>query len=225
MAYSSDLNIRIGQMPEIKDNPQVFNELQQVYNALHLLNSAVSSLRGRGGECRPDNADDWEPWETFNFECKSFWAPASNSVKQGNLVRFGSSQFIPGISGKMTTTHTGTKLNCAGSGSSGRAWYEDQVEITVDMFGFCIEDTVDGYAHIAWPPFIVELSGLSFGDEAFGTTSDGRIYSNSPTANYYPVGRIVAPNALMLMHGLSRRGTRRRHVSWWSSDCHGGGGG
>lgn len=218
--YSSDLNIRLGQMPEIKDNPPVFNELQTVYNAIHLLNAALNDVRRNFAAVDRDTL----AWESFTAEGRSFWAPAVNGIKAGDLVKLddGASQWTKGIKGTRAVISTG-KLICRDRFRS--AGIPETVRTDAREFGFCLEETTDGLAHIAWPPFIVELQGLAVGSLAYGTTSDGRIFNNAPTSNYFPVGRIVAPNALLLQHNMSVTEERTRSVSYYRSGCWGGGGG
>lgn len=201
--YSSNLNLRIGQMPEIKDNPAIFSELQRIYNALHLLNASMDNLRDRATD------RDTPPWESFSWEGRSFWAPAANNVGQGDLVKLEGSQWIPGIRGRSDESE-GFGLTCSG----GRAWLDTTANAQAFDFGFCVEGTEDGLAHIAWPPFIVELEGVGVGELAYGKTNDGRIFSNSPTGSFFPVGIVVAPNALLLQHNMHVQAAGRKYVSF-----------
>lgn len=218
--YSSDLNIRLGQMPEIKDAPEVFNELQSVYNAIHLLNAALNDVRRNFAA-----VDRSTPgWESFTAEGRSFWAPAADNIKAGELVKLadGASQWTKGVKGTSSVISTG-KLFCHDRFKS--AHIPETVRTEANEFGFCLEETSNGLAHIGWPPFIVELEGLSVGSLAYGTTNDGRIFNNAPTNNYFPIGRIVAPDALLLQHGMGIIEKRNRRVSYYRSGCFGGGGG
>lgn len=194
--YRSDLNIRLGQMPEIKDNPQVFTELQQVYNAIHLLNAALNDVRRNFADVERDTPG----WESFTFEGRSFWAPAANNVKAGDLVTMKGSQFVQGIKGHSEDTIL--SYRCI---RWGRAVQTIRRVTSAVEFGMCLEDSSGGLAHIGWPAAIVEVSGIPVGELGYGrvtSSGDPKIYSNAPYDNYYPVGRVVAPNAILLQPNI-----------------------
>lgn len=208
--YSSDLNIRLGQMPEIKDSPAVFNELQGVYNAIHLLNAALNDVRRNFAA-----VDRSTPgWESFTFEGRSFWAPAANNVKAGDLVTMEGSQFVQGIKGRRLVMEEGP-VRCFGT--SRRAAKDITYDYNAFDFGFCLEETSDGLAHIGWPAAIVELEGLNVGDLAFARAGDPKIYSNRADPTFFPVGRVVAPDALLLIHNISDTFVIKTYVSFWDN--------
>lgn len=82
MSYKSDIDLGLGLVPEIKDNPQVFIELQGIYNALHTLSASVSNVAGTFDASDPDS----DPSKVAGFKTRSFWVDSGDSIKAGDIV-------------------------------------------------------------------------------------------------------------------------------------------
>lgn len=78
--YRSPINLRLPQTPTVED-PQMFGEMLQVYNAIHMLNAYLDQLRLvlEGGD--PEEA----PSESLRF-LRGFWAEAGEDIPEGNIV-------------------------------------------------------------------------------------------------------------------------------------------
>lgn len=73
------LNIRLGESPNVED-PIVGVELQQVYNALHLLSNYMAALREN-----LESSDGQTPAESVRFR-REFWNIAAQDIVQGAIV-------------------------------------------------------------------------------------------------------------------------------------------
>lgn len=72
----SDINIRLGQSPDIKD-PALNYEFQLVFNALHLLSAYLNTLKDN-----LESAPGQNPAESIRFR-RRFWAPALQPIAIG----------------------------------------------------------------------------------------------------------------------------------------------
>lgn len=78
--YRSPINLRLPQTPTVED-PQMFSEMLQVYNAIHTLNAYLDQLRLalEGGD------PEQEPSESMRF-LRGFWAEAAEDIDESNIV-------------------------------------------------------------------------------------------------------------------------------------------
>lgn len=79
--YSSPVNIGLGQVPQTVD-PELFNELNDVYNAIHLINGYLDQLRifAEGGTGSTSTPAQSMPFNRF------FTAPALVAIVPGQVV-------------------------------------------------------------------------------------------------------------------------------------------
>ena len=84
------LNIRLGQSPEYK-NPQLDTDLQQMYNALHLLSQYMDVLREN-----LESAPGQTPAEAVRFR-RAFWGVAGQNIAEGAIVSAYNHQIINGV--------------------------------------------------------------------------------------------------------------------------------
>lgn len=83
--YKSDLNLGLSQTPK-SSNPEIFNDLIEIYNATHTLNAAQSALTDKIFGLDKDAAPD------ESMPCiRSVWLPVDEAVEVGNCLRWNGS--------------------------------------------------------------------------------------------------------------------------------------
>lgn len=80
--YRSPINLNLSQLPTSTD-PAIFNALLDVYNAIHILNAALDSIREN---IFGDNKD-MAPDESMRF-IRTLWLPTTETVVVGDCVRW-----------------------------------------------------------------------------------------------------------------------------------------
>ncbi len=103
--YVSALDIGLSQTPQTT-NPDVFSDLLQAYNAIHVLNasqdSIVKKVFGSDSDATPD----------ASMPCiRSIWLPAYEAIDIGNCVRFHENGTM--VRKGQTTSITGLALSAA----------------------------------------------------------------------------------------------------------------
>lgn len=83
--YVSSLDIGLSQTPETT-NPDVFNDLLQAYNAIHILNASQSAIV----DAVYGNDQDAKPDVSMKF-IHAVWLPAGEDIAVGNCVRWSGS--------------------------------------------------------------------------------------------------------------------------------------
>jgi hypothetical protein len=100
--YRSPLKLDLDQLPKTGDMT-LFNEFVPIYNAIHILNAYLDSLRLtlEGGD------SEKPPSEEFRF-VRGFWLAAGEDIEQGSVVTVKAGKIVLGC-GKRTkvagTTH------------------------------------------------------------------------------------------------------------------------
>lgn len=79
--YKSAINIGLSQTPKTT-NPDIFNDLLESYNAIHILNASQDSIV----EALYGNDEDATPDVNMKF-IRSFWTVAAEKIDVGNCVR------------------------------------------------------------------------------------------------------------------------------------------
>lgn len=96
----STLNIRLGQSPAIKD-PQLNQEMQLVYNSLHLLSQYMAVLREN-----LESAPGQTPSESLRFR-RRFWAVAGQAIAVGAVVSSHNDLIVNGVEAKLPFSSVG----------------------------------------------------------------------------------------------------------------------
>lgn len=183
MAYKSDINIKLSQIPELgPDDVQLLPVLQPVYNAIHTLTSLSDSFLAL--ITPPEETD--APEDTFVPYIPSFWAKCQDDVTVGKIV---------------TPITGGWRL-----GPSGRTYItagENTKETWV--FGFVLDGPVNGRFLIGWPPFLIKIEGVGvskIGKRVY-TDGHGELFIPEEVKNEdWAVGIIVAHEAVIIEHRL-----------------------
>lgn len=198
--YSSPVDLGLGQVP-ITTEPELFEEFTGIYNAIHLLNASLDSIRssaGTGtGPSRPEDTPDVNmPFTRF------FTAVALRPIVKGNPICpfFGSNGFV---NGALANNPADTAPNS----------------------NFCtiaLSDAAVGvYVRVGIGPAIVPMAGIRAGQRAWAYSSiatngnifgDTGLYSNNPgvrtnangTAYAMPVATCVVDGYIMFGQYLAR---------------------
>lgn len=86
----SDLDIKLGQSPDIKD-PALNYEFQLIFNSLHLLSQYMNLLKDN-----LESAPGQSPSESVRFR-RRFWAVAGQDIAIGSVVSTYNNQIVNGI--------------------------------------------------------------------------------------------------------------------------------
>lgn len=154
------LNIRLGQVPDVQ-NPQAQNELQLVYNALHLLSNYMGALRAN-----LESAPGQIPSESLRFR-RTFWGVALQNIAVGAVC----SSFQQGIINGVQTTEPnafvddpGVTIGSTGSrrrfGTSQQAFY---IALTAASAGQLVQVGVG--------PGVIAVTGAKCGQLIWGVSA------------------------------------------------------
>lgn len=122
------------------------------------------------------------PNESFAPRLNTFWAPAASNVTTGRITSMSGTQFTRGVGG-------------AGGFTS--------------PFGVCVEDSTDGKARIAWPPFVLEVdmsdSGAGIGAKIHTDNTGGIFYLDGATdSKYWPIAQVIDTDMLLFIPNMRR---------------------
>lgn len=177
--YKSALNIGLSQMPKTT-NPDVFNDLLEAYNAIHILNASQDSLINSLYSPEKTSAPD----EAMKF-IRSVWLPAKEKIDIGNCVRW--SDDGEGIWKGHAASTTGLALTSA--------------EPT--------EDDPLPLVHVGYGPAVIKIDDLTVGTYVW-TTDDhgsmgnpyrGQLITSSKLKYSAIMGRCFTPGYLMFCPG------------------------
>lgn len=179
MSYKSRVDVRLGRIPEVPDE-KLYPIFQEVFNAIHILTANIDQTVDL--LVPPETSKT--PAESFQPRLNTFWAPAAANVTVGRIVTMQGAQFARGVSGYTA----GTK------------------RIT-EHFGVCLEDTDNGKARIAWPPFILEIdfsATTAAAGDIIHSDHSGRLLflDGADDAQYWPVAQIVDTNMVLFIPNL-----------------------
>jgi hypothetical protein len=205
MAYSSEINLGgLGESPKTT-NPDIFPDMTDVYNAIHILAQWTDSLvvRARHGEDSKDNPN----WENFPVD-KFWWGKAAVKISEGQIC--GSSDIFIGKPGKPNSySLKGVVLGASGvlkrqrirlqvgthGGDSGDPIYED---VFINKFtprgitGIAMNDANPGeWVRLAVGEGVIQLSGAKAGDKILAYASFTHTFTNNVGYGYRGNGSLV----------------------------------
>lgn len=163
MAYEGFINLFLGETPKTTNN-DVWNDMIEVYRAIHLLNAGFgeyTKTRGSGG---PDK----KPWEAMPFE-RWFYEIAAEDIAVGSIVtavNFLGSTSIGGPQIQYTGIVKGAPMyaNYSYSGRSQNGAFE-QPSWGSGMVGVALEDCKKGaLCKVGIGPAILKVEGIQPGD-------------------------------------------------------------
>lgn len=163
MAYEGFINLYLGETPKTTNN-DVWNDMIEVYRAIHLLNAGFgeySKTRGSGG---PDK----KPWEAMPFE-RWFYEIAAEDISAGSVVtsvNFLGSSSVGGPQVQYTGIVKGAPMYAlygfSGRGQDGTFQGESAGS---GMVGVALEDCKKGdLCKVGIGPAILKVDGIKPGD-------------------------------------------------------------
>lgn len=235
MAYSSKLDLRIGEVPNVTD-PEIFPDLMDIYNAIHILGQYVNSvIKGTN----PDDNEDTSRQLPFQY---AFWVRAAVNIKEGDIIHVDAAGAYKGISHMAPPTSNPGPIS-------------NQTTISISagtlstVWGMALSDAVAGErVRLAIGPAILAMDDLNRGDKIFGASgfdkrwapnalahnpatrlsNDGAIYKNITTStgqspatsrrwarSYIQIGYAIEDGAAFLLHpGTQLFSTAVRDIEW-----------
>lgn len=180
MGYRSDVNIRIPLIPEIEDQ-ELYPIFQQVFNALHMLNSALNSA----GTFKTPGIND-KLSDSFGFSDRVFWARCAGDVTKGKIVRPADDTWRLGARALDLLKPNGTSRKIAAP------------------FGLTLSDQQEGKILIGYPPAIIESPGIDadlIGKRVYTDNSGVLAFPVEVKNEDVPVGLVVESDYILLTYG------------------------
>ena len=147
------LNIRLGQSPNI-DDPATNVELQQVYNALHLLSEYMAALREN-----LESADGQTPSESIRFR-RTFWATAAQTITTGAIVSCFDNAVYNGVYSRNPAIGIYSDSSVTVGSTGSRALFN----LVPLMFGLALTDAAPGeLVRIGIGPGVIQLATAKCG--------------------------------------------------------------
>lgn len=166
----SALNLRLGQSPTFLD-PQVTPELQEVYNALHLLGEYMDVLR-KNLESAPGQTPD----QSIRFR-RTFWATAAQEIKVGAICCAVPAGIVNGVLTEVTKNNIDDPFILSGSTSSRQQW-----GVAAQQFFIALTAALPGeLVQVGEGPGVTRISGLRCGQLLWA--ADSRSISSFRAAN------------------------------------------
>lgn len=187
------LDIKLGESPNITD-PAVNVEVQQIYNALHLLSNYMAVLREN-----LESADGQTPAESIRFR-RTFWAPAGQAIAVGAVVSCFDGAVFNGVYTR--DPPVGGYYDSADSiGSTGNRTF---FNVDVISFGIAISAANPGeLVRIGIGPGVLEFPGAKAGQLIWGVDAQS-IYTereaNTSDQHYTGVRHLVNNGGLYLQN-------------------------
>lgn len=184
VGYSSPVDIGLPPQPDVSD-PVLYNALQPIHNALHILNQYLDSIRNAISGGDPTDA----PSKSMPFQ-RYFYGDAGVDIKAGEVICPYNGAFYKGI-------RAFTRSDRTGSSSS-----SDIIQYHLGFAGIAIADAKQGAkVQVGIGPAIIEIPGVVAGQPLFarnvfniytgGPTGDGGIYTTSPSYGTNGGGAVV----------------------------------
>lgn len=187
------LDIKLGESPNITD-PAVNVEVQQIYNALHLLSNYMAALREN-----LESSDGQTPAESIRFR-RTFWAPAGQTIAVGAVVSCFNSAVFNGIYSRNPVVGGYDDSGVSVGSSGSRAFFNvDQIS-----FGIAISAANPGeLVHVGIGPGVLQFPGAKSGQLVWGVDAQS-IYTeraaNNSTQFYSGVRHLVNNGGLYLQN-------------------------
>lgn len=180
MAYSSDINLKIGEVPKTTD-PEMLPDFIEIYNALHILAQwvdAVHKAHGSGDINTP-------PWEAMPFR-DYFYTPAAQEITSGNVVTMIDYEFFSNDKGNTHYSLNGVINGAASWGLAAAAQvfpdyqgYPRNGGIT----GMSMSDALPGeLVKVGVGPAIIRMEGVRTGEPVYAYPA----YSSPVNNNVIP---------------------------------------
>ena len=224
MAYKSDIDIKLSEIPRTTD-PSIFPDLVDIYNAIHIL----TQYSDRANKLRdnPSGDESTPPWQAVQFD-KYFYSRAYHSISAGMVCTIVNTECA--WNGAYYTVQ-GVVRGVGGSYHPKVSPFPDPHRLHFGSTYIALEDASPGQlVKLGIGPGILKLPGIELGepvlakvwatDTQAGTSNiprytlnvDGGLYRipyqlrGVNTFGLRPIGQGVAPNAAMIVSGLDAGG-------------------
>lgn len=188
MAYTSDIDLGgLGETPKTQDS-QIFPDMVDVYNAIHILAQWTGALKERLEESSEQDSSDKPNWENMPFK-EFWWGRAAVAITKGQMCGSLNVQArFPGNTSPIRT-YNGVVLGCAGifdrqgfqvavgstGGDSDSTIYEWRYMnkfFPRGMTGIAMNNAAIGqWVRLAVGPGIMNIPGFKTGDRLFAYTA------------------------------------------------------
>lgn len=163
MAYSSDIDLKIGEIPKTTD-PALFPDMVEIYNALHILGQWVNAVQ-KGAGSGDANTPPWEAMPFRNF----FYVQAARDITSGNVVTivdyefFGTQNSHYSLAGVINGAYGGGLIANTNPSVSFYS-YPRQGSIT----GLAMSDAAPGeLVKVGVGPAIIKMDGIRMGEPVY----------------------------------------------------------
>lgn len=154
------INIRLGQVPNIKD-PALNNEFQQIYNALNLLSQYMAVLREN-----LESAPGQTPSESVRFRRK-FWATALQPITVGAVVSAYGTGIVNGVSANLPFSSVGDSGVTIGSTGN-----RDMFGVRPQEFFIALTAAAEGeLVNVGVGPGVIAVTGAKCGNLVWGVAA------------------------------------------------------
>ncbi len=156
----SDLNLRLGQSPDIKD-PALNYEFQLIYNSIKILGQYLSVLREN-----LESAPGQDPSQSVRFR-RTFWAPALQDIAVGAVVSSYQNGIVNGVANTpFPPTYGDSSVSIGSTGSrdsAGLKQTQNFIALTAATAGQLVQVGVG--------PGIIKLTGAVCGQIVWGVAA------------------------------------------------------
>lgn len=165
MSYSSDIDLRLGETPKT-DDPKLFADMVDVYNAIHILSQYVNaSIKNQGS-----GDENTAPWDAMPFR-NYFYTEAARAITTGSVItviqydRFSNEPY-----GANPYSIKGAINGATGLGLTYKKW--SGVKFSGPAFagitGLALNDAEPGQlVKVGVGPAIIKMEGIEIGEPVF----------------------------------------------------------
>lgn len=165
------LNIRLSQSPEYQD-PRVYTDLQQMYNALHLLSQYMDVLREN-----LESAPGQTPSESIRFR-RTFWGIAKQPISQGAIVSGSTGGLYNGVGSNEVQNPVSVEIQSQLNGTGNRRTWG---LVNIQQFIALTDGAVGELVQVGVGPGVSQITGAKCGQLVWG--ADSRAVRSSRRAN------------------------------------------
>lgn len=160
MSYSSDIDLRLAEIPTTTD-PAIFPDMVDIHNAIHILAQYTNQLIRRG-----DNPSGTEPWDSMPFE-HWLWLEAYRDITAGSIVTMVDTQYAMD-SGNNLYRCRGVIPGAASGWVNGSGRIKTNSPVWEGITGLALEDCAAGdLCKVGIGPAVIKLEGVTIGEPIY----------------------------------------------------------
>ena len=192
----SALDIKLGQSPHI-ENPQINSEVQEIYNALHLLSGYMGALRQN-----LESADGQNPAQSIRFR-RTFWAPAVQPIAVGAVVSAVPGGIVNGV-GASAPKGSAVDDSAASIGSTGNRTLFGVVQ--QQFFIALTAAAIGELVQVGVGPGVLALAGAKCGQTIWGVSAKSiRTYRDANTSPQVIEGQDFVGNGGLYLQNVTTK--------------------